>query len=287
MPAIVCKSGPWEVECLPEDGARLSRLSYKGHSLLTPPPGPFTPLPQFGAYETRPVYGYDDCFPTVDPCVYPGKPQLFIPDHGELCWLPWQVEPSAGRLDCSVESRLLPLQFRRTLVFGADALRWQFEVRNDAEETLHFLHVMHALMLPAQIGEIHLPDCASLYDETRAEMINREPPPQLARNLLATPRGTARMLLLRGVREQSVGLVLRNGLALRIESPTGLFPTLGIWWNNSGYPPIAGRERSECAFEPVPGTASSLLESSKRALTLSVSPGGRTSWSVLWKITAC
>ena len=89
MDLISAQYGPWEVECLPADGARLHALRFAGRDLLTGPPERFQPPEQdFGEYETRPVYGYDDCFPSVDPSDLPGHPGIRIRDHGELCWLP-------------------------------------------------------------------------------------------------------------------------------------------------------------------------------------------------------
>jgi hypothetical protein len=63
----------WEIQYSPDDGARIVSLNYAGHDLLTSPPVNFKPPDKFrGEFETRPVSGYDDCFPTVDPCAYPG-----------------------------------------------------------------------------------------------------------------------------------------------------------------------------------------------------------------------
>ncbi len=81
----------WLVEYTKEDGARLNRLSFDNHDLMTIEPELFhPPSTDYGEYETRPVYGYDDCFPSVDVCEFPGK-EWNIPDHGELCWLGWDV----------------------------------------------------------------------------------------------------------------------------------------------------------------------------------------------------
>ena len=65
--------GPWLVEFTLKDGGRLDRLTYNNINLLTVEPDKFQP-PQsdYGEYETRPVYGYDDCFPSVETCKFPG-----------------------------------------------------------------------------------------------------------------------------------------------------------------------------------------------------------------------
>ena len=69
MDEVMLQTGNWHVSCLPKDGGRLKKLSYAGHNLLTGKPMVFRPPSEnYGRYETRPVYGYDDCFPTVDVC---------------------------------------------------------------------------------------------------------------------------------------------------------------------------------------------------------------------------
>ncbi|MBK8884772.1 MAG: hypothetical protein IPN67_21190 [Bacteroidales bacterium] len=82
----------WHIQYAPEDGARIVSLNYSGYDLLTTEPAVFRKPGRFcGEYETRPVYGYDDCFPTVDQCNYPGG-NSGCRDHGELCWQQWHTK---------------------------------------------------------------------------------------------------------------------------------------------------------------------------------------------------
>lgn len=278
--------GPWDVECLPADGARLGALRFEGQDLLTGRPTTFRPpSSDYGRYETRRVYGYDDCFPTVDGCVYPGSRTFQVPDHGELCWLGWHVAAGDGRLDCRVASELLPVVFRRSMIFDDSSLRWQFEVANAGDERVRFLHVMHALMAPDRIVGLKLPAFAEAYDEMNDTALGAETPEEIAEGLLACGPRTARMLLLRRVAAGRVTLVLRNGLRLQIEFPPDLFGTLGIWWNRAGYPDEDGRRRVECALEPIPGTCSSLAGSVADGACLSVEPKGRLEWTIVWEMS--
>ena len=89
----------WQILYAPDDGARILELNYAGHKLLTPEPAVFRPPDRsYGEFETRPVYGYDDCFPTVDPCTYPGN-DFECRDHGQLCWQKWDIP---GMRQCSM-----------------------------------------------------------------------------------------------------------------------------------------------------------------------------------------
>ena len=278
-------SGPWQAECLPGDGARLSRLAFNGQDLLTRPAAAFQPPKRdWGVYETRPVYGYDDCLPTVDSCRHPTLDWI-IPDHGELCWLPWQVRVESG-LDCRVRSRNMPLEFRRRLEFDGSRLTWHFEARNNGAVPIQFQHVMHALMPPEAIAGIMLPEFELAFDEIRRGPAAFQNPSETAKNLLSLPHGQYTMLLLRQVRDGRLAIRFQSGLLLRIQFPADLFPTLGIWWNRNGYPDEDGCRRSECAFEPMPGPGSSLADAASANTCLIAPPQSALEWSVIWEFDA-
>ena len=136
----------WHIEYIPDDGARIAALRYAGHDLLSSPPVSFrSPERFYGEYETRPVYGYDDCFPTVDPCLCPGG-EYQCRDHGELCWQKWITEINGNCLICSTDCLHPRVNFKRILRFERNSLIWRFEVTSLSEERSVFLHVMHALL---------------------------------------------------------------------------------------------------------------------------------------------
>lgn len=281
---VTYEFAPWAVECLPEDGGRLSRLVYKGQNLLTEAPRDFAPVEGFGDYEARPVYGYDDCFPTVDACAVPDHPAITAADHGELCWLPWRVSVARNVLTCSAASRLFEIRFRRALAFAPTGLDWRFEVENLSGRPVPFLHVMHALMPPEEIAAVELPGFATSFDEVRASEEPARDSSRVASEILATPRGSARMILLRGVTAGRFRVKFRSGLSIQADFPRDLFGTLGIWWNNYGHPGVRGAERAECAFEPIPGPWSSLEKPAREGRTLVASPRSTLSWSVKWRV---
>jgi hypothetical protein len=258
-----------------------------GLDLLTAPPQRFEPPARdFGEYETRPVYGYDDCFPSVDPCDLPGHPGVRIRDHGELCWLPWDVSREPDGLTCIARSAAIPgLRFQRSLTFADTSLVWRFEVCNEGRTSVPFLHVMHALMPLEAVTGLHLPAFAAVIDEISGHAPPFASPDDCAAYLRALPRGQATMLLLRGVREGRFDVVYSHGLRLSVTYPAEFFPTLGIWWNNGGYPDEDACRRTECALEAMPGTWSSLARSYADAAYQSVPPAQRRRWEVVWRVS--
>lgn len=169
MNTIKANIGNWNVECLPDDGARISVLQYAGKDLLSVKPFEFN-LPDkfYGEFETRPVYGYDDCFPTVDPCQYPGS-KLLCRDHGELCWQKWQVQFKGNSLICVTESHVPTMKFSRTLEFSENNLKWKFEVSNLSRNILPFLHVMHPLMPLKEIQRLRFPKYTHIVNENKSK----------------------------------------------------------------------------------------------------------------------
>jgi hypothetical protein len=282
---ITMKAGfeNWEIEYLPEDGARISVLKYAGHDLLTAEPADFKPPVSFsGDYETRPVFGYDDCFPTVDACSYPGR-KFDCRDHGEICWQKWQTEIKGNTLIFSTGCHHPAVNFKRILTFEGNMLTWRFEVTALSEESSVFLHVMHALLPPDNIIDLEIPECRKIYDEVKSEETGLKSSAELGEFLLSFQPGSFGMLLLRDISEGFVKLSFSTGLKLDIRFDQKLFPTLGIWWNKGGYPE-SGQLRTECAFEPIPGTCSDLSKSFRDGLYMSVEPGEKTCWEVIWAI---
>jgi len=91
------------------------------------------------------------------------------------------------------------------------------------------------------------------------------------------------MFLLKEIADGFVRLRFSNGVKLEIRFDRTLFPTLGIWWNNGGYPE-GGQLRTECAFEPIPGTSSDLSKSFNDGAYLSVEPGKPMIWEITWTV---
>jgi hypothetical protein len=282
MQAEIADFGNWYVEYLPGDGARISVLKYRNRNLLTAAPEIFRAPGTFtGEFETRPVYGYDDCFPTVDPCIYPAGGYK-CRDHGELCWLPWTTAVMDNILFCSAVCLKPHVIFRRVMTFGTNSLLWRFETVNMMAEKCVFLHVMHALLPPSGIRNIELPRFGRLFDEGRSEYIQSDKKGDLTRDLINMKHGGFSMLLLKDLETGKVKLDFTDGYSLEIGFDHHMFPTLGIWWNNYGYPGT-GQPRQECAFEPIPGSCSDLAKSFRDGICLSADPGETLGWEVRWE----
>jgi hypothetical protein len=284
MKIVKANIGNWHIQCIPEEGARISVLQYAGRDLLTANPPAFkAPEVDHGEYETRPVYGYDDCFPSVDQCKYPDD-NTTCRDHGELCWLKWQVKLNYNKLDCYIDCPRPKVTFKRMLEFIGNTLKWKFEVINISDTKLAFLHVMHALMPRNEIQNIELPRFSNIVDENNSVELDFKSPHEIASHLVNIHSGNYKMLLMKNINQGFIHLDFKKGLRLKIHYDHELFPTIGIWWNHSGYPDEKGLQRDECAFEPIPGTSSNLINSIKNGYSLHIEPAKTIHWKVTWEI---
>ncbi len=280
------KTGPWELDYMPSDGARLSRLTFEGQDLLTTAPADFrAPQADYGKYELRPVYGYDDCFPSIRACEHPQQAGAAVADHGEVCWLDWDVTPGEDRLDCKVASKAHHgISFRRSVIFTDDCLTWEIEVTNETDADFAFIHVIHPLMPPTKITSVKLPDFGTAISEMQDGIkLPCQTGVDLAAYLMSQPIGSADFMLLKDVKSGLVELGWEGGFTLALEFDPQMMPVLGIWWNRRGYPAEDGIQRSECAFEPLPSYTSSLNEAfAGKHLT---APAGQSKkWQLNWRI---
>ncbi len=200
-----------------------------------------------------------------------------------MCWQKWHTETEGNLLICSTDCIQPAVNFKRILGFEENRLKWRFETTALDETNSVFLHVMHALLPVDKISRIEVPGCRKIYDELNSQIPGMKSTAELGEHLLAIQPGSYSMLLLRELEEGFVRLWFSNGLKLEILFDIKLFPTLGIWWNNGGYP-AGGQLRHECAFEPIPGTSSDLLKSCRDGVCLNVAPGEKTCWEVTWII---
>ena len=105
------------------------------------------PAPQYGAtFTDTNHFGWDEMFPTVDPCLFPAEPFLgnSVPDHGELWQLEWDVVASSpSALHQRVTSERFSYTFDRRLRITNATLRCDYECKVDADIPVPMLWAMH------------------------------------------------------------------------------------------------------------------------------------------------
>jgi hypothetical protein len=119
------------------------------------------PQPPYGAIFTDfDLSGFDDMFPTIDVCRYPGGAWdgTVLPDHGEVWALPWETAVEGETLVASIHGWRLPYRLeKRIRAAGSGGLRIDYRATNLAAEDLHVLWAAHPLCTCTEATRIVLP----------------------------------------------------------------------------------------------------------------------------------
>lgn len=160
---VVLEGRGLRVVVAPHLGAKIVSLrTADGREWLWQDPRvPLTPRRYGDRYEMQNAGGWDECFPTIAPCVYPEEPWqgIALPDHGELWTLPWEWRRGEEALETWVYGIRLPYRFERRLrLVGARSLVGEYQVENLAPYPLAVLWSAHPLFTAEAGTVIELPE---------------------------------------------------------------------------------------------------------------------------------
>ena len=178
MPAVAVRQcewqglAAWSVEseqvravCVPQLGAKIVSLQDKRNGvewLAGPGERPLRPVAYGASFEQQDMSGWDEMFPTISACLYPGPGErcgVPLPDHGEVWALPWEVEEAGDeQVRLGVAGRALPYRLARTIRFAApDTLALDYRLDNLGDDPLPYLWAAHPQFACGAGGEIYLP----------------------------------------------------------------------------------------------------------------------------------
>ena len=172
---------------LPSEGGKLASFKAGGYEyLLQNPSRGFLRLGEEGDYVACECAGFDDMFPTIDPCA--GTGGKIYPDHGEVCRIPFSYEiiggktaEKTGKATVEKTGEKLAMKFvsekfgyRFEKIVGksdGDVLEISYEIENTGCEPLPCLYAAHCLVNAENGGEIIVPfrarDEINAGDETK------------------------------------------------------------------------------------------------------------------------
>lgn len=163
IPGLQMENGDLSVIILPNQGGKLASLVYKptGRQIFFQRQGENYRLHFYdGDFVASECSGFDDLFPTIDPCVYPWPPWegVKIPDHGELCGLAMEVRIDRETVILRGEGVRFPYVFEKRLRFTAEhILRISYRVENRVDFPLECLWAAHPILDAGTGGKIFLP----------------------------------------------------------------------------------------------------------------------------------
>jgi hypothetical protein len=299
FPAVSVNTGPLVLTLVPALGGKISSLLdiRSGREWLWRHPRlPYARIAadaDYGAHAD--TGGWDECFPSVGPCIYPLPPWKGAPiaDHGELWAQVAELDITEGAdqvaLQCSWAGVALPYRFTRTLHLerGAARVRAEYRVVNLSDAPLNFLWSAHPLLAIAPGMRLELPaaatyNCwASVPPDLLPAMSGLQVPlSAVDLNCLPRPNGTALKLWSDPLPPDAghAALYALEG-SLHMRWDPALLPQIAFWLNLGAWAGDGGPPLYNLGLEPCIGAQDSLADAiTEHNLAARLSPYGTRGW---------
>ncbi len=280
--ADVVENDELRVVVLPERGARIASLSVKrsGREWLQPPRATMlTDPPPFGAvYTDTDHFGWDEMFPTVDPCVVADHcgGEVALVDHGEVWNRAWTYVGGEGEvLVHAIESDVFPARLVRRLRLCSRTLHLEYALSSSSDIGFGFLWAAHPQFVCAGGTTISIePPPESVIDVTAGDVAVERSwrgPLRIEDDLAP---GSDRMIYVPpGAQARAVRLEAPGGAWLRVSWDGAALPYLGIWLDR-------GRRTTGqvVAVEPTTAYYDSLARAGRLGRVGVLAPGETRRW---------
>jgi galactose mutarotase-like enzyme len=307
FPAVALRAAELEVLAVPSLGMKLTNLRrpngrewlWRSDQIPLSPP-----RPDASYVDTADSGGWDECFPTVGPCPFPGAPSRpWLPDHGELWSAPWSssVYDHAGgtTLAGRTEGTVFPYEFERELTLDKNepVVRFRYRVRNLGHTPFPWIWSSHPLLNVQPGSKLELVGVEQVRiaaEHGREDLqvgavvswpsaISGE-----AQHFTFPENGSWAVKLFAdvGVEGRMSLTDPRKGERLEFMVPAGEVPQVGVWINCRGWAPPGRTPYYNLALEPCIGAPDRLdmaVEDWKTAQTLA--PGEERRWSLEVRIS--
>jgi hypothetical protein len=288
------ETADYTARLLPEIGSKLASFRSKrtGFEYLWQPPDGEYPRPRYGAvYGPEFATGFDECFPTLLVCDYPGVlpdgRRVAVPDHGEVWALPWQCRAAGGGLALSVEGKALPYRLEKTVApEGEAALGFRYRLTNAGDAPLRWLWSAHPLFNATRDLVVAVPGRPAMcVYESLADVLGA--PGRVSRwpdaggidvSLPGRREPAAEKVFLFGLSEGRVSLRYpETGEGMAIEFSADILRGIGLWYNVRGWPVPA--PHYNVGVEPCSEPYESLADSGNL-----LAPGASVDWWMRWSL---
>jgi len=303
---VLIQSGDCAVTFFPQLGGKVASISVGGRELLQDPLSPYAPRSQTMPFEEGDASGWDECLPSVAACkVDTGDGHVFIPDHGDLWRIPWELVTSSS-MCATFRARCfsLPLEFYRvsTLLTTEKGwhLRLDYKLTNVGRSAVPWSWAAHPLFVTEPGDRIVLPDTIRQlrleYSRGgrlgQADATVKWPMAELAKggetdlSLAQPPESGFGDKLFAGPLapcENSCTLERPSvGLRIRLRFSPVATPFLGLWICSGGWPDRPGTKQVCVALEPATAPVDSLAQTGPWSRVLAA--GESVSWPMIVEI---
>ena len=308
--SICVHTGLIELTLIPELGGKISSLRDTRTNrewLWRNPRYPYKRVPHGSSYLTEAdTGGWDECFPSVSACLYPSEPWqgIAVQDHGEL-WsqtseLEIEEHDEIITLQTCWKGVALPYTFTRTITVVANSaiMRANYEVVNNAGQSMNYVWSIHPLLAIEPGMELCLPDSARFHvagsipqDLVSPEQNVQYPFAALGLNFPALPVTSAGC----AIKIWSDPLPAGEGWAalsandgeLKMRWDVALLPQVAAWMNFGAWAADGGTPYYNLGLEPCIGAQDSLNDAvNQYNLFATVPPHGLKQWWLEIELTA-
>ncbi len=305
---VVIRAGDCTLTLMPALGGKISSLRVHDHELLQTPLHPYAPRTHSMGFAEGDASGWDECLPSVSECsVVTESGEAFVPDHGDLWRIPWQVlEETDDSATLRATCFSLPLQLTRSVILSQVTSGWRlqllYSLTNLGQTAVPWAWAAHPLftseagdlvILPSDVQNLRLegsggnrlgrngdevswPIAALACDSADGSTCD------LSR---AYPADTGLGdKLFTGVMQQGWCTLERPsvGLRLTVRFDPKVTPYLGLWLCYGGWPDEAGLKQVCVALEPSTAPVDSLAEAG--SWSRSLAPGETVNWPMTLEI---
>ncbi|WP_035294276.1 DUF5107 domain-containing protein [Clostridium sp. KNHs214] len=149
------------VVVLPEIGGKIASLYHKKKEFELLFQNKFKSYEKAAlnsAFEKFDASGFDDAFPTIDPCrVVYGNKEILYPDHGEVWSSSFDYKIENNRVFLSFNSTILPYKYMKTLYLEEGVLTIDYNIKNTGNLPIPCIWAMHCLINCEEEMKINFP----------------------------------------------------------------------------------------------------------------------------------
>lgn len=299
---VLIQAGNCSVTILPQFGGKIASIRIMDRELLQAPLAPLGPRTRTMRFDEGDAGGWDECLPSVAPCVVETPAGLAeIPDHGDLWRVVWvAAAPNNGAVALRAECFSLPLVLERTIRLTQSDRQWQllldYELTNSGDWTVPWSWSAHPsfaaeagdqILLPSSIGEMRLEwsaggrlgatgdtvnwPIATLANGSRSDLgLAQSPESGIGDKIFAGPLAA----------DENWCALHRTkaGVKIKMSFDPLATPYLGLWLCHGGWPDGSGPKQTCAALEPCTAPVDSLAQTGSWSRLLA--PGECSRWNL-------
>ena len=277
-PAICIRKNRLSAVFLPEDGGKLVSLSDGEYEYLAQADGAeYKCLLPDGEYVAAECSGFDDMFPTIDPCTVDG---YFYPDHGEVCRYPMEVLEAESGFRFCFKSPSMPYVFSKTVLPAeGDSIVIKYCIENTSDKELPFIWAGHIMLKGDKAGEILVP---YLENAPIKQMFGEKMKEEADRYILKdySKEGSSyKFYYTEPISDGWCGYRIKNRTVM-FEYDAALVPYLGIWMNNGDF-----KGMYNVALEPCTAPYDSPENAKKAGICSKIPARGKIEFELIIKLS--